>query len=265
MEHTCNVAWEEELARALMLKFPRTPYTKIVSKHMVGILLTVFIRQELLPYLTDVQIDTVGVGVMDVGGNKGGVGARFQICDSSFAVVCCHLAAHQHDVKGRNADQHTIAHKLFQDGAGHIMEHDVVFWFGDLNYRIEIPLEQCYERIAYQDWIGLQVHDQLLQERTAGHAFQLFHEGAVLFPPTYKYQPGTLVYERRSDQKKRCSRCCHFSDSYILSVMVSVSKDKMSPIVLQTARDMNIFSSLGPCTRATHSVDSRAFTPWSVP
>jgi hypothetical protein len=62
--------------------------------------------------------------------------------------------------------------------------------------------------VADQDWVGLQAHDQLLKERSAGNVFRLFREGVVTFPPTYKYQPGTLQYERRADHKQRCPAWC---------------------------------------------------------
>jgi hypothetical protein len=128
--------------------------SQLVSKHLVGILLSVYVRQELMEHVKDVQVDTVGVGILGVGGNKGGVGVRFQLFDSCISVVCSHLAAHQHNVSGRNSDQITIARKLaFHTGGApdrtvRLLESDAVFWFGDLNYRIDVPIEQAYERIA---------------------------------------------------------------------------------------------------------------------
>jgi phosphatidylinositol-bisphosphatase len=51
-----------------------------VSKHLVGILLTIYVKSELFVHIKDIQIDTVGTGIMGVGGNKGGVGMFFKLC-----------------------------------------------------------------------------------------------------------------------------------------------------------------------------------------
>lgn len=44
---------------------------------------------------------------------------------------------------------------------------------------------------------------KLMNERKALHVFRDFVEAPINFPPTYKYQPGTSIYERREGQKKR--------------------------------------------------------------
>lgn len=64
-------------------------------------------------------------------------------------------------------------------------------------------MSEVYRRIDACDWPGLLAHDQLLAEKGKGNAFKYFKEGTIDFPPTYKYQPGTNLYERREDKKKR--------------------------------------------------------------
>lgn len=84
-----------------------------------------------------------------------------------------------------------------------------LFWLGDLNYRLSLlDLADVYRRIEAQDWAGLLAHDQLLHEKSRGNAFKYFQEGPINFGPTYKYQPGTNLYERREDKKKRCPAWC---------------------------------------------------------
>ena len=79
-----------------------------------------------------------------------------------------------------------------------------LFWLGDLNYRVSInDLNEVYRRIESADWATLLAHDQLIAEKLKGNAFKYFKEGPIDFPPTYKYQPGTNLYERREDKKKR--------------------------------------------------------------
>ena len=45
-------------------------------------------------------------------GNKGAVGVRMKLFDSTVCFVCGHLAAHQLNIAGRNADASSITTKL---------------------------------------------------------------------------------------------------------------------------------------------------------
>jgi len=82
-------------------------YREIAYRQLAGLYITVFVKEELLPVLKEVQTSRVGVGVMGMG-NKGAVGVRFRISDSSFCFVNAHLAAEQHNVARRNQDFHDI-------------------------------------------------------------------------------------------------------------------------------------------------------------
>lgn len=60
----------------------------------------------------------------------------------------------------------------------------MVFWFGDLNYRIESSIA-ALEVLAHAVSGGvsfLAANDQLNSAREAGDAFRGFHEGEKLFP-----------------------------------------------------------------------------------
>ena len=69
------------------------------SKPLVGILLSVFVKKEHFSHVKDVMLDSAGVGVMGVGGNKGGVAIRFGLYDSTVCIVNAHLAAHKNNVQ----------------------------------------------------------------------------------------------------------------------------------------------------------------------
>lgn len=76
-------------------------------------------------------------------------------------------------------------------------DHDIVLWFGDLNYRIVTGLETSivYDMIESKRSIYLAPYDQLNQERESGRVFNHFHEGLLTFEPTYQYIPGMLHTE----------------------------------------------------------------------
>ncbi|KAJ1426763.1 Endonuclease/exonuclease/phosphatase [Ochromonadaceae sp. CCMP2298] len=244
-------------------------YTLLGEKFLVGLLLCVFVREELMPHVLDVRTASAGVGLMGMMGNKGGVSVRFSLYDSSLCFVCSHLAAHRENIAGRNADfKNIIDRSLFSvelgpgslkgaaagtgsgresstvngfapsGGAGaggaamaslaesvtlppchavrtltqelHILEHEVVIWMGDLNYRIDdaFSTDQVFKKIAADRLDELRDKDQLNIERARGNVFQGFEEGRLDFPPTYKYQPGTDMYDRRPDKKVRAPAWC---------------------------------------------------------
>ena len=70
--------------------------------------------------------------------------------------------------------------------------------------------ERCFEQ-AYGDEPDLEqlrLQDQLNIERAAGRSFLGFEEGLLSFRPTYKFQPGTDLYEQRPEKKLRTPAWC---------------------------------------------------------
>ncbi len=67
-----------------------------------------------------------------------------------------------------------------------VLDHDLVFWLGDLNYRIDAHPSQVMEWIESRNWAQLRKHDQLIQQRKARQSFEDFQEAEISFPPTYK-------------------------------------------------------------------------------
>jgi phosphatidylinositol-bisphosphatase len=157
---------------------------------------------------------------MGMMGNKGAVGCRFKLMDSWVCVVNSHLAADSKDVDRRNQDYAEICRRLsftapesddfsLTDGSLKIWDCDQLIWLGDLNYRITLG-EQEMKRLLVQtnfDYLQLIARfDQLARERVEGRAFSEFVEGPVHFPPTYKYDPGTSIYD--TSEKRRTPSWC---------------------------------------------------------
>ncbi|KAK1734639.1 inositol polyphosphate 5-phosphatase [Skeletonema marinoi] len=155
---------------------PMRAYTQLAVKYLVGLLVCVFVKAPHKPRLKYVGTDSVGVGVMGVMGNKGGVSIRLQFYDTTLCFVCTHLAAHRENVAGRNAD---FANVLVRHRSKLVKRQSV----SKANQLSEL-IEQ----------------DQLNVERAQGRVFQDWEEGQLAFKPTYKYQPGTDLYEERPDK-----------------------------------------------------------------
>ncbi|KAJ6819801.1 type IV inositol polyphosphate 5-phosphatase 3-like isoform X3 [Iris pallida] len=187
---------------AVSYKRRRSTYVRIVSKQMVGIYLTIWVRRPLRKYVQNVKVSTVGVGIMGYIGNKGSVSVSMSIYQTPFCFICTHLSSGEKpgDEVRRNNDVHEI-HRRTGFGTTPSMglprtihDHERIFWLGDLNYRINLPYERTHELIAKRKWSELLEGDQLRQELKRGHTFDGWSEGVIKFPPTYKYEINSEKY-----------------------------------------------------------------------
>eukprot|EP00946_MAST-07B_sp_MAST-7B-sp1_P004233 g4233.t1 len=107
-------------------------------------------------------------------------------------------------------DRYRVFAGSAQTGEFGILDHDYVFWLGDLNYRMQkdVSLEECYYRMKQKDFGFLRANDQLNAERANDRCFSGFEEGTINFLPTYKFIPGTDRYDDREDKKLRVPAWC---------------------------------------------------------
>ncbi|XP_071687305.1 type IV inositol polyphosphate 5-phosphatase 9-like [Rutidosis leptorrhynchoides] len=189
----------------------------VVSKRMVGLLLSVWAKSDVHQQIRNPDISSVGCGIMGCLGNKGSVSARFELQDTSFCFVCSHLASGggEGDEQNRNSDAVNIFSRTsFPTTNGssihlpkRILDHDRVVLFGDLNYRISLPDKETRSLVNQKDWKTLVKHDQLRVELKDGQ-FGSWHEGDIDFAPTYKYLPNSDEYFCKNDDAKRSPSWC---------------------------------------------------------
>eukprot|EP00741_Cyanophora_paradoxa_P020785 tig00021312_g20064.t1 len=184
---------------------------------LVGLLSFVYVRSDVAKSVRDSDVKPVVVktGLRGLAGNKGGLCVRIALLDTTLCFVNAHLAAGHSDVEGRNANYRDIlAGAHFRvTGAGStrgfgdsILDQDVAFWIGDLNYRIDMEAEEVKQLAGRGDWARLLAKDQLTAERRAKRAFAEWHEGRIEFAPTYKYDTGTDTYD--TSEKQRIPAWC---------------------------------------------------------
>ncbi|KAI8531587.1 hypothetical protein RHMOL_Rhmol11G0147900 [Rhododendron molle] len=180
----------------------RPPYVRIVSKQMVGVFLTIWVRRSLRRHIQNLKVSTVGVGVMGYIGNKGSISVSMSIYQTLFCFICTHLTSGEKDADAvkRNADVHDILrrtqfHSISSIGLPRsIRDHERIIWLGDLNYRINLSYEKTRELISRKYWSKLVESDQLSRELRKGRAFDGWCEGPLNFPPTYKYELNSEKY-----------------------------------------------------------------------
>ena len=105
-----SVLWEDAISRSLNSRGVR--YTMIGSRQLVGMLLCVFVREDLRQHVGHIAAVAEGVGLMGMMGNKGGVGIRIRFFDSTLVFVNSHLSAHQENIERRNQDYRDISRRL---------------------------------------------------------------------------------------------------------------------------------------------------------
>ena len=140
---------------------------------------------------------------MNLVGNKGAVGIRFNYGNQSLCFLNTHLSHGEStsSFQQRNEQYARIHEKLSlqsnenRRSSFKINEHDGIFLFGDLNYRV---------RSSGED--ELREHSTLLKT---------YSEAPIRFPATYKFLPDTDEYspKRRPSWTDRVlyrsKECCH--------------------------------------------------------
>lgn len=91
----------------------------------------------------------------------------------------------------RNQEFHEIADRAkfrFENRLAYIQNHDLVYWMGDLNYRLdELGPDEVKERIERNETDSLLTYDQLKRGQKANKTFTEYNEAEITFRPTYKY------------------------------------------------------------------------------
>ncbi|KAF3850795.1 hypothetical protein F7725_012567 [Dissostichus mawsoni] len=138
-------------------------------------------------------------------GNKGGVSARMSVFGHTICFLNCHLPAHMENSEQRMEDFESILQQQQFEGqaATGVLDHDVVFWFGDLNFRIdELDMQVVKSAIDNNKYQMLLEKDQLNMAKDSETVLEGFQEGALKFPPTYKFDVGTDTYDTSGKKRK---------------------------------------------------------------
>ncbi|KAK7693783.1 hypothetical protein QCA50_003355 [Cerrena zonata] len=173
-------------------------------------------------YALIAKVVNVGIALLWTGcgpaymGNKGAVGVRFRVRGQDggigevYTFVCAHLTAHSHKLAHRIADYHHIVGSLLfpplpgssSNESTTIYSTSHLFFFGDLNFRLEPPTLPDPKKLSASidailaDGVREQLkdYDQLVQERDQKKSiFVGFREGEFWkFKPTYKYKLGQV-------------------------------------------------------------------------
>uniref|UniRef100_A0A3Q2PQK0 Phosphatidylinositol 4,5-bisphosphate 5-phosphatase A n=1 Tax=Fundulus heteroclitus TaxID=8078 RepID=A0A3Q2PQK0_FUNHE len=200
-----DVLFTDQWSEVCMERLSPFGYVLVTSQRMQGLLLLVFAKYFHLPFLRGVQTETTRTGLGGYWGNKGGVSARMMVFGHSICFLNCHLPAHLENHDERMEDFESILQQQQFEGqvATGVLDH-LVFWFGDLNFRIEdLEIQVVKSAIDNNKFPMLWEKDQLQlnMAKDSETVLEGFHEGPLKFPPTYKFDVGTDTYDTGKKRK----------------------------------------------------------------
>ncbi|XP_074149545.1 phosphatidylinositol 4,5-bisphosphate 5-phosphatase A [Sminthopsis crassicaudata] len=180
-------------------------FVMVSTVRMQGVILLVFAKYYHLPFLRDIQTDCTRTGLGGYWGNKGGVSVRLSVFGHMVCFLNCHLPAHMDKAEQRKENFMTILNmQQFEGPMAHgILDHDIVFWFGDLNFRIEsYDLHFVKFAIDNNQLQKLWEKDQLNMAKGSWPVLRGFQEGPLTFAPTFKFDVGTNYYDTSAKKRK---------------------------------------------------------------
>uniref|UniRef100_A0A3Q3JFY4 Phosphatidylinositol 4,5-bisphosphate 5-phosphatase A n=1 Tax=Monopterus albus TaxID=43700 RepID=A0A3Q3JFY4_MONAL len=198
-----DVLFTDQWSEVCMERLSPFGYVLVTSQRMQGLLLLVFAKYFHLPFLRGVQTETTRTGLGGYWGNKGGVSARMSVFGHTICFLNCHLPAHMENSDQRMEDFESILQQQQFEGqaATAVLDH-VVFWFGDLNFRIDdLDMQVVKSAIDNNKFFILWEKDQLNMAKDSETVLEGFQEGPLKFPPTYKFDVGTNTYDTGKKRK----------------------------------------------------------------
>ncbi|NWU65482.1 SHIP2 phosphatase, partial [Pterocles burchelli] len=185
-----------EFLRASLKTLMDIDYRVVALQCLWSIKIVVLVKPEHERRISHVHTSSVKTGIANTLGNKGAVGVSFLFNGTSFGFVNCHLASGSEKTHRRNQNYSDILRSLVL-GDKRLSAFDLtlrfthLFWFGDLNYRLDMDVQDILAHITKKEFEALLTVDQLNLEREKNKVFLRFNEGDISFPPTYRYERGS--------------------------------------------------------------------------
>lgn len=187
--------WEKRLLSTLNKNKENKKYVCLWSNQLGGILLMLFMSEHEYMKVKHIEGDVKKTGFGGISSNKGAVAVSFKYSATRFCIIASHLSAGLDNIEQRHYDYKTINKNIRFSRGLRIKDHDAIIWMGDFNYRITMTNEQVRTLIAQEEYTKLFERDQLNQQMIAGATFPYYNEMEIKFPPTYKFDPGTKIYD----------------------------------------------------------------------
>uniref|UniRef100_A0A672IE18 phosphatidylinositol-3,4,5-trisphosphate 5-phosphatase n=1 Tax=Salarias fasciatus TaxID=181472 RepID=A0A672IE18_SALFA len=187
--------WTEHI-KATLRSYTQIDFKQVAVQSLWNMRLAVFVKPEHESRISHVNTASVKTGLGNTLGNKGAVGVSFLFNGTSFGFVNCHLTSGSDKVLRRNQNFVDVL-RLLSLGDKQLGAFDIslrfthLFWCGDLNYRLDLDVQDILKHVSKREFEELMCADQLTRERHKRKAFLNFTEEKITFPPTYRYERGS--------------------------------------------------------------------------
>jgi len=168
---------------------------KVKYVGLVGLALNIYVKDEYAGKVQKISSEIVKTGFLGTVGNKGAVAVRLRLLGRSYLFINSHLPAHDDYNNARIEHANFIWDEVTEKC---ITLQDYVFWFGDLNFRLDDPslsAQEILDHINQDDLSTLLNKDQLKHAMKQDLAFSGFSEMEINFKPTFKFHAGTTDYK----------------------------------------------------------------------
>ena len=169
---------KDKLNKRIMEYFTQgvnTDFTMINSIALAATHLIVICRKKLVPYVSNIKNETMGIGLGDMLSNKGSVCISFMLGKTRLLFINCHLEAYDGGLVRRNeqwlninqefvlkSDPNSMlcglacgpkkSNKIAKIANSMDLEHfDSVIWLGDMNYRISSSQGKVVDMLMHND------------------------------------------------------------------------------------------------------------------
>lgn len=201
--------WEVKLQTTL------GPNHVLLHSCSLGVLhLAIFLRRDLIWFCTVPEDGSFNSrpSATNQHKTKGAVAVSFAFFGTTFLFINSHLPAHEGRIKERieeyekicnsiNLPKNLLPLKPRYISKDVTARFDCVFWFGDLNFRIESSFREVISLLNELDKTSnpsmecLLKDDQLIRTMELGNAFHGFNEPPIYFPPTFKFRIGSNDFD----------------------------------------------------------------------
>ncbi|XP_075704508.1 phosphatidylinositol 3,4,5-trisphosphate 5-phosphatase 2 [Rhinoderma darwinii] len=185
-----------DFLRVMLKECTELDYRPVAMQSLWNIKIAVLVRLEHENRITHISTSSVKTGIANTLGNKGAVGISFMFNGTSFGFVNGHLTSGNEKTARRNQNYLDIL-RLLSLGDKQLNSFDIslrfthLFWFGDLNYRLDMDVQEILNFISRKEFEPLLKVDQLNLEKEKNKIFLRFSEEEITFPPTYRYERGS--------------------------------------------------------------------------
>ncbi|KAF2292043.1 hypothetical protein GH714_000300 [Hevea brasiliensis] len=237
-------------------------FERVGSRQLAGLLIAVWIRNNLKAYVGDVDAAAVPCGF-----GRAIVNRRNADFDHVYRTMTFGRPSNLFNAAAAGSSSAVqmlrttnVMGANSSEGMPELSEADMVIFLGDFNYRLGgISYDEARDFISQRCFDWLRERDQLRAEMEAGNVFQGMREAVIRFPPTYKFdkhQPGLAGYD--SGEKKRVPAWCDrilYRDSRSTQVSESSLDCPIVSLISQYDACMDVTDSDHKPVRCIFSVD----------